>query len=291
MCIKWGKIAQHILMFRMVYARAGCYRLKCLLYIDDLSLDLAMCTSGCYIDDQCMNHVMYADAICLLAPSAIGMQRMLDVCLDFSIRNDIKFNPIKSVCIVFKPKSSKLYCLNVKLDCDTLEYISCTKYLGFTFNMNSQDDDLRHMRTLYIRSNKLLRTFHYCTIDGKLELIRSFCMPFYCCYLWTSYKKSTFDKLRVAFNNAYRRALNLPWRCSASAMYANNSIQNFEAVIRKSTYGSIERLAKSTNSLVMAIENSWIVRFDIWSFWQKDIIHHYSNMKFIQITSNNSILI
>ena len=92
-------------------------------------------------------------------------------------------------------------------------------------------------------------------------------MPFYCCYLWTAYNKSTFDKLRVAFNNAYRRVLNLPWRCSASVMYANNSIQNFEAVIRKSTHGFIQRLAKSTFSLLMAIENSWIVRIDIWSFW------------------------
>ena len=72
-----------------------------------------MCKSGCYIDDQCMNHVMYAD-ICLLATSAIDLQRMLDVCLDFSIRNDIKFHPIKSVCVVFKPKSSKLYCPNVR---------------------------------------------------------------------------------------------------------------------------------------------------------------------------------
>ena len=139
--------------------------------------------------------------------------------------------------------------------------------------MNSRDNDdmLRQMRTLYIRSDKLLRTFHYCTIDVKLELFRSFCMPFYCCYLWTAYKKSTFDKLRVAFNNAYRRVLNLPWRCSACAMYANFSIQNFEAVIRKSTYSSIHRLAKSTNSLVMAIEKSWIERIDIWSFWQKKL--------------------
>ena len=47
-----------------------------------------------------MNHVMYADDICLMSSSAIGLQRMLDVCLDFSIRNDIKFNPIKSVCVV-----------------------------------------------------------------------------------------------------------------------------------------------------------------------------------------------
>ena len=74
------------------------------------------------------------------------------MCLDFSIKNDIKFNPIKYVCVVFKPKSSKLYCPNVRLDCNILEYISCTKCLGFTFNMNSQDDNdmLRLMPTLYI---------------------------------------------------------------------------------------------------------------------------------------------
>ena len=142
-----------------------------------------------------------------------------------------------------------------------------------TFSMNVQDDDdmLRQMRTLYIRSNKLLRTFYHCSIDVKLELFRSFCTSFYCCYLWTAYKKSTFNKLRVAFNNAYRRVLGLPWRSSASAMYANFGIQNFEAVIRKSTFGFTQRLAKSTNTLIMAIESSWIVRIDIWDFWQKTL--------------------
>ena len=84
-------------------------------------------------------------------------------------------------------------------------------------------------------------------------------------------KKSTFNKLRVAFNNAYRRVLGLPWRSSASAMYANFGTQNFEAVIRKSTFGFTQRLAKSTNSLIMAIESSWIVRIDIWDFWQKTL--------------------
>ena len=162
---------------------------------------------------------------------------------------------------------------NIRLDCDGLDYISCTKYLGFTFNMNSEDDDdmLRQLRTLYIKSNKLLRTFHYCTIEVKLELCRSFCMSFYCCYLWTAYKKSTFDKLHVDFNNAYRRVLSLPWPCSVSAIYANFSVHNFEAVIRKSSilFGFIQRLSKSTNSLVMVIEKSWIVRINFWNIWQK----------------------
>ena len=77
------------------------------------------------------------------------------------------------------------------------------------FNTNAQDDEemLRQMRTLYIRSNKLLRTFYYCSTDVKLELFKSYCTPFYCCYLWTAYKKSTFDRFLVTFNNAYRRVL------------------------------------------------------------------------------------
>ena len=274
MCIKWGKFNSMYFKVSNGVRQGGVLSPKLFaIYIDDLSQDLAMCKSGCYINEQCMNHVMYADDICLLAPSAIGLQRLLDVCFDFSISNDIMFNPIKSVCVVFKSKSNKLYCPTVSLDCDILEYTAHTKYLGFTFSMNAQDDDdmLRQMRTLYIRSNKLLRTFYHCSIDVKLELFRSFCTSFYCCYLWTAYKKSTFNKLRVAFNNAYRRVLGLPWRSSASAMYANFGIQNFEAVIRKSTFGFTQRLAKSTNSLIMAIESSWIVRIDIWDFWQKTL--------------------
>ena len=67
------------------------------------------------------------------------------------------FNPIKSVCVVFKSKSNKLYYSTVSLDCDILEYTAYTKCLGITFNMNVQDDDdmLRQMRTVYIKSNKL----------------------------------------------------------------------------------------------------------------------------------------
>ena len=125
---------------------------------------------------------------------------MLDVSFGYSIRQDINFKPSKSGCVVFKPKCSKLYCPNVRLDSDNLDCILYTKYLGFTFNMNSQDDDddddmLRQMRTLHIRSNNLSSTFHYCSIDVKLELFKRFCMSFYCCYLWTAYKKSMFDKL------------------------------------------------------------------------------------------------
>ena len=46
-----------------------------------------------------MNHIMYADDICVMAPTAIALQKLLDVCFEYSIANDLLFNPVKSVLI------------------------------------------------------------------------------------------------------------------------------------------------------------------------------------------------
>ena len=40
---------------------------------------------------------MYADDICLLAPSALGLQKLFEMCYGFSQENDIIFNHLKSV--------------------------------------------------------------------------------------------------------------------------------------------------------------------------------------------------
>ena len=73
------------------------------------------------------------------------------------------FNHVKSVCIAFQPKKSKLFCPNVTLDNNVLEYIGRTKYLGSTcmFNSNGQDDEdmLRQMHNVHSRSNKFLLLF------------------------------------------------------------------------------------------------------------------------------------
>ena len=53
---------------------------------------------------------MYADDICLLVTSALGLQKLLEMCYDFSQDNDIIFNSLKSVYVVFRPKRYKLFC-------------------------------------------------------------------------------------------------------------------------------------------------------------------------------------
>ena len=123
------------------------------------------------------------------------------------------------------------------------------------------------MRTVYAKSNTLLRTFSHCSTDVKVTLFQSYCTALYCPFLWSDYKKSTFRKIRVAFNNAYRKIFGLPKRSSASAMYAQHNICNFETMIRKSIYGFMQRLENSTNSIICTLYNSCLVRFVIWNHW------------------------
>ena len=139
-----------------------------------------------------MNHVMYTDDICLMAPSPAALQELINICYDFSVRNDLSFNSSKSYCIVFKPKSYKLSCPLLCMDIQVMNYADNVKYLGFTFSSDQKDDNdiLRQLRMFYTKSNRLLRLFHHCSVDIKLALFRSYCTCFYCSFLWTHYKKS-----------------------------------------------------------------------------------------------------
>ena len=100
-----------------------------------------------------------------MAPGAIAQQKMSNPCYEFSQSNAIIFNPIKSQCMVFKPNRFKLYCPAVYLNGNIIDYVEKTKYLGYMFNNDKQDDI------------EMLRQY------VKLELFRSFCTSFYCCYL------------------------------------------------------------------------------------------------------------
>ena len=52
---------------------------------------------------------MYADDFCLLASISLGLQKLLEMCHGFSQDNDIIFNSLKSVYVVFRPKSYSVH--------------------------------------------------------------------------------------------------------------------------------------------------------------------------------------
>ena len=121
----------------------------------------------------------------------------------------------------------------------------------------------------YSMSYYLVSLFNKCSKPVLLELCRSFCNVFYCPYFWTQYKKTTFSKIRVAYNNVYRKILGVSRRSSASGMFVCNDIPNFEAFLRKSIYSFTTRLSFSSNKLICAIEQSWTMKSVIWKSWEE----------------------
>ena len=126
---------------------------------------------------------------------------------------------------------------------------------------------LRQMRLLYCRSNRL---FRMCSKHVLIELCRSFCTTFYCPYFRIVHKKTTFSKIRVAYNNVYRKLLGLCRRSSVSEMFAMNNISNFEALIRKSIFAFKTR---SDNTIIFELQiSSWVITDTLWKVW-KDMLY------------------
>ena len=54
---------------------------------------------------------------------AISMQQLLDICNNYGVANDITFNPLKAVCLVFRPAKYNLFCPRVHIGSAQIEYL------------------------------------------------------------------------------------------------------------------------------------------------------------------------
>ena len=273
LCIQWGKTKSSFFTISNGVRQGGILSPKLFsVYMDDLSNMLIRSGVGCYIDNVCVNHVFYADDLCLMAPCAIALQELLNICHSYSIIVDLNFNAKKSFCFAFTPRLFKLSLPYLHINNIPISYVDSVKYLGFTFAGAHKDDNdiLRQMRTLYARSNRLLRIFHGCSTKVLIELGRSYCGSFYCSYLWTQFNKSTRSKIRVAYNDLYRKILHVSRRSSASEMFVKNNIPNFESLLRKESFSFTSRLKCSSNAIISTIESCWILKYVIWKPWHID---------------------
>ena len=72
--------------------------------------------------------MFYADDICVIAPSPSGLQGLLNICARFGLENDVEYNPIKSLCMVSKPRGFNLKCPDIYMNVNKLAYVKEAKY-------------------------------------------------------------------------------------------------------------------------------------------------------------------
>lgn len=243
-------------------------------YVNDLSTLLNNMNIGGSIDGELLNHIFYADDLCLLSLSTAAMQHLLSLCKKFGDENDIVFNCTKSMCMAFKPKGVKTSDPIMSLGGKSLNFVNKAKYLGVWIECDKTNVDCnRQLRKLYAQTNLLLRNFHRCSPDVKCLLFKTFCTSMYCSPLWFKSNVAVRNKIRVAYNNSLRRLLAIPCRSSASEMFVSLNIPSFGELLRKNVYGFMRRLLACSNCFIVAIVNSILPLYSkIWKWW-RDVLY------------------
>ena len=180
--------------------------------------------------------------------------KLLDISHTYGCNHDIEFNPSKfSIMYIDTRKAGNAQSMTI--GGKMLNVVTSFSYLGHIIcNDLSDDADLKaKSRQMYANSNILRQKFHMCSTAVKVKLFTAYFSNVYMCVLWVNYRKSTFHKFTVAYNNSYRFLHRFPVICSASGMYATDNVSSCTCVIRKFIYSLTTRIFTSTNPIVKSI--------------------------------------
>ena len=228
-------------------------------YVDELNSLLDESKLGCYIGGRPSNNFSYADDVAILAPTARALNGMLSICNEFAKENLLEFSPVKSVVMRILPPGYHMQRVpNIYLGSTVLASVDEFKYLGHIITADFMDDlDIeRERRKLATRGNVLIRKFGKCSAEVKCYLFRTYCYQLYGCSLWSRFRLSTLNRLRVCFNNVLRKLVGLPPWCSASSMFANLNVRSFQEVRRYVAFSLLSRISVSVNTLICALRDS-----------------------------------
>ena len=130
-----------------------------------------------------MGCIMYADDLILISPTVGGLQSMLTVCTDYGHSFDIVFNA-KKCMLMCVGKHYTATGISVFIDNVAHTKVTLFKYLGVSFVADRElNVDVSYMkRRFYSSCNSILCKSKLAPEPVKLQLIKSFCLPYltYC---------------------------------------------------------------------------------------------------------------
>ena len=214
--VKWGNILSKV--FRVSNGvRQGGVLSPCLFntYVEELSKRLKSLKSiGCELNNILINHFIYADDTVLIAPSPYALQQLINCCSEFAADFDFIYNTKKTKILVHRPDNLKfIYVPYFILNNSIIPITKCQKYLGYLMTNDLHDDVniYKQVSLLYSRGNVLIRQFSHCSSEVKAHLFKTYCSNLYCSQLWSVYKASSINKIKIAYENIYRYLFNLGW--------------------------------------------------------------------------------
>ena len=99
-------------------------------HMNNLSLSLNSSGIGGSLEDNIVNHLCYADDLCLITLSSSGMQHLLDICDTYAISHQLSYNATKLFSMRFRSKQIKMNPPSFVLGKQLIPVVHKCTYLG-----------------------------------------------------------------------------------------------------------------------------------------------------------------
>ncbi len=95
--------------------------------------------------------------------------------------------------------------------CLVLSLKSVMRPIYYIIDDLSDDRDIyRQCRMMYAQANMLIRKFSMYSVPVKTTLFKTYCTHMHTAHLWRRYRRSSMQKLTVAYNDGMRLLLKVP---------------------------------------------------------------------------------
>ena len=205
------------------------------IYVDDLVRILSEAGIGCHVRNVFLSILLYADDMCLVAPSLRGLQRLLSIVGQYRCDWDIMLNPKKSKSMQFGKNTGQLPSLS--LGGQVIEWVEKWTYLGVTLHLHKQFNCCiaEKVKKFYRSANAILR------IEGRsnelvmLQLLESHCLPIltYAIEVIHVADRDSRRKLRVAYNSIFRQIFRYRYSESVTDLQHQLSRPTWEELLEK----------------------------------------------------------
>ena len=223
-------------------------------YIDDLITRLRRMKEGCRIRGMYLASILFADDLCLIAPTRSALQKMINKCANYCVENVLSFNHKKSKVMLFSKKAvSYVNFAPLRLQENVIDYVDSIKYLGTTivsdrgFRFSAEND----LRSFYRASNSILNTLAKPNEEIQLQLLYANCVPIlsYASAV-KQFKSSEFHDCNTALNNAIRRIFSFHRWESVRALRESFQYPSLTEIFAKSREKFLSRLPFHRNSVI-----------------------------------------
>ncbi|CAF0743838.1 unnamed protein product [Brachionus calyciflorus] len=244
------------------------------IYLEELINLIEKNKAGLEIDTNKIDIVAYADDVLLVSSTKEGLQQQLNIVQDYGLNNEIKYNPDKTVFMIFHFKLKRnvaelkedIWQGNLVLDGTAIKRVDTMKYLGVDI---SEDDRLS--KHLSKRKRLVQQALFKLKIIGlqtpflhpimKGQLYKTYIRPILLYGLETFYLKLTdINDLKRFEGNTVKTIMDISTRCRSTYLTHAMNIEPLQYKLRNIKIDFFLRLKenKFTEEILLYLEKQKI---------------------------------